>query len=135
MKPKWGALGYEPVRGLSERLISRYLRSQRRQLARFFAANGYVDLHARLMEIKYSRQGMMAKNRMFQQVMNEYVARMAPPPKAEASLQPVPAIVGVRDEPQPVADKPVEGGVGVGANDAGGVQPVAGADAQVVIEE
>lgn len=69
---RWPGLGYEQVRGLSDRLISRYLRTQRRGMRRFFAENGFYHLAARMDEIRRSRQGMLAKNQMFQEVLNAY---------------------------------------------------------------
>jgi hypothetical protein len=55
--PKWGALGYEPVRGLMNRQIARYLRIQRKSMTRFFAQRGMFDLVDRMNMIRKSRQG------------------------------------------------------------------------------
>ena len=73
--PKWGALGYEQVPGLTNRIISRYLRGQRRNMERFFTERGLYDSAERMRQIRLSRQGMMAKNRLFQEVLSEYTTR------------------------------------------------------------
>lgn len=82
---KWGALGYQQVPGLANRIISRYLRAQRRNMLRFFLERGFLDLAERLRQIKLSRQGMMAKNRMFQKVLDDYAKRTTPQPVSEAT--------------------------------------------------
>lgn len=82
---KWGALGYQQVPGLANRIISRYLRTQRKTMLRFFTERGLIDLAERMRQIRRSRQGMMAKNRMFQAVLNEYSERVTPRALASAS--------------------------------------------------
>jgi hypothetical protein len=83
----WAGFKYEPVRGPTDRRISRYLRTQRKNMRRFFAERGVFDLLARMEEIRKSRQGMMAKNTMFQEVLNEYAERVNQP----AATGPAPA--------------------------------------------
>lgn len=87
---RWGALGYQQVPGLANRIISRYLRTQRKTMARFFTERGLFDLAERIRQIRHSRQGMLAKNQMFQEVLNDYsalVQRATPvvAPQAEAA--------------------------------------------------
>jgi hypothetical protein len=77
---RWAGLGYQQVPGLANRLIARYLRAQRRTMLRFFRERGMLDLAYRMELIRTSRQGMMAKNRMFQVVLDDYAKRAAPLP-------------------------------------------------------
>ena len=72
------SMGYEPVPGLMNRLISRYLRTQRKNMLRFFQERNMFALADRMNQIRKSRQPMLAKNRMFQEVLNEY-SRLANP--------------------------------------------------------
>jgi hypothetical protein len=68
----WQRLGYEPVGYVRNKLIARYLRTQRKNMRRFFASRGLWTLLDRMNQIRKSRQGMLAKNRMFQEVLNDY---------------------------------------------------------------
>jgi hypothetical protein len=68
----WSGLGYEMVPGLANRIIARYLRGQRKNMERFFQERGLMESAERMRQIRLSRQGMMAKNRMFQEVLGEY---------------------------------------------------------------
>lgn len=86
-KPKWAGLGYEQVPGLANRIIARYLRGQRRNMERFFTERGLYESADRMRQIRLSRQGMMAKNKMFQEVLNEYATRATPRPADEANHQ------------------------------------------------
>jgi hypothetical protein len=88
-QPKpWAGLQYEPVRGLVERQIARYLRGQRRNMRRFFREKGHLDLAARLDEIRRDpTSNFMRKNRAFQEVLNEYMDRASPPPVAKTPHQ------------------------------------------------
>jgi hypothetical protein len=71
--------GYQPVPGLMNRHISRFLRAQRKNIRRVLAERGFVDLLAQMEELKRdSRRGFMAKNKIFQRIMNEYIARTTP---------------------------------------------------------
>ena len=74
----WPGFGYQPVLGLANLLISRYLRAQRKNMRRFFQERGLHALADRMNQIRKSRQGMLAKNRMFQQVLNEYSRLVTP---------------------------------------------------------
>lgn len=136
---KWGALGYQQVPGLANRIISRYLRAQRRNMRRFFLERGFLDLAERMRQIKLSRQGMMAKNRMFQKVLDDYTKRTTPQPVAEAS--PVDGS-GNRNLGVPSATPAGNGGVldsarSVGAHTGDSVPEVARDDGAsgIVIEE
>lgn len=71
---RWPGFGYQPVRGLANRHISRYLRTQRKNMRRLFEERGLYALADRMNQIRKSRQGMLAKNRMFQKVLDEYAA-------------------------------------------------------------
>lgn len=141
--PKWAGLGYEQVPGLANRIIARYLRGQRRNMERFFTDRGLYDSAERMRQIRLSRQGMLAKNRMFQEVLGEYAQRATPPAVAgnEATDQQGAGTAGVdvphaepdlRDAGQPAAD-PVRSD---GEVPSGSVPAVAGQDDDVpVIEE
>ena len=94
---RWAEFGYEPVRGLTNRLISRYLRTQRKNMRRFFEERGLFTFADRMNQIRKSRQGMLEKNRMFQQVLNSY-AKLSQPTTVESIpgsvLQSAPVIAG-----------------------------------------
>ena len=68
----WASFGYEPVGAIVNRLLARYLRAQRKNMRRFFQERGMYVLADRMNQIRKSRQGMLAKNRMFQEVLNDY---------------------------------------------------------------
>lgn len=75
---RWAEFGYEQVRGLANRHISRYLRTQRKNMRRFFQERGLYTLAERMNQIRNSRQGMLAKNLMFQQVLDSYAKLTTP---------------------------------------------------------
>lgn len=141
-KRSWVTLGYEPVRGLQDRIISRYLRGQRKNMERFFRERGLLDSAERMRQIRLSRQGMLAKNRMFQEVLNEYAQRVnpqgtAPQPVAEAADQQATASPAVEVQTEGHRDDITGAGARGDRGDTDGSVPeVAGADgAGVVIEE
>jgi hypothetical protein len=78
-----------PVPYVVNKRIGRYLRTQRKNMLRFFQERGLFDLASRMTQIRNSRQGMLAKNKMFQEVLNSYAAQTMPAqpgvlePKAE----------------------------------------------------
>jgi hypothetical protein len=74
----FASLGYEPVGPIVNRILARYLRTQRKNMRRFFEERGLYTLADRMKQIRKSKQGMMAKNRMFQHVLNEYSALANP---------------------------------------------------------
>ena len=75
---KWRGLSYEPVRGLADRLVARWLRSQRKSIRRTLWERGHVDLAQQLEQLKQNpRQGALEKNRHFQEIMNEYISRVS----------------------------------------------------------
>lgn len=84
MQP-WRGFGYQQVRGLTDRILARWLRTQRKNMRRFFAANGMFDELERMEQIRKSRQGMLAKNQMFQEVLDAYIKRTTPQPATEAA--------------------------------------------------
>ena len=86
---RWHGFNYEQVPGLANRLIARYLRAQRKNMLRFFNERGLYVLADRMSQIRKSRQGMMAKNRMFQEVLNDYSKLVNP----VVSSAPVPGSV------------------------------------------
>jgi hypothetical protein len=94
---RWPTFGYVQVPGLANRLISRYLRTQRKNMLRFFQERGLYALADRMKQIRNSRQGMLAKNRYFQEVLNEY-SKLANPTAVQSVpgsvLQPAPIISG-----------------------------------------
>ena len=77
---RWPSFGYVQVPGLANRLISRYLRTQRKNMLRFFQDRGLYTLANRMRQIRNSKQGMLAKNRMFQNVLTEYAKLTNPAP-------------------------------------------------------
>jgi hypothetical protein len=74
----WEGFGYEPVGAITNKLIARYLRTQRKNMRRFFEERGLFTLAERMNQIRKSRQGMLEKNRLFQGVLNDYAALSAP---------------------------------------------------------
>src|SRR5271155_2578785 len=68
----FASMGYQPVGAVMNKLIARYLRTQRKNMRRFFAERGLYVLLDRMNQIRNSRQGMLAKNRYFQECLNEY---------------------------------------------------------------
>lgn len=98
----WASFGYEPVPYLTNRRIARYLRTQRKNMRRFFEERGMFALADRMNQIRKSRQGMLGKNKMFQEVLNLY-AQQSMPARSGVSvpgavLQPAPVIAGETDE-------------------------------------
>jgi hypothetical protein len=97
---RWPSFGYVQVPGLANRLISRYLRTQRKNILRFFNERGLFKLAERMKQIRNSRQGMLAKNRYFQQVLHEYQKLATPtvtPSVPGSVLQPPPAAADVSE--------------------------------------
>jgi hypothetical protein len=96
VKP-WSEFGYEPVGAITNRLIARYLRTQRKNMRRFFEERGFYVLAERMKQIRKSRQGMLAKNRMFQEVLSSYAKLTTPtavPSITGSPLQDTPLIAG-----------------------------------------
>jgi hypothetical protein len=91
---RWAKFGYEPVRGLANRHISRYLRTQRKNMRRFFQERGLYTLLDRMNQIRKSKQGMIPKNQMFQEVLNSYAARTDSPTVPGNALHSPPVIAG-----------------------------------------
>jgi hypothetical protein len=137
-KTPWPGFKYQQVPGLANRHIARWLRTQRKTMARLFASRGMYDLVERMQRIRLSRQGMMAKNRMFQEVLDAYARATAPavpetahvPQEGALDLHDRAALEGsLRGSGARTAD-------GLGPHDAGSVQPVAREDgSEPVIEE
>lgn len=126
-KEKWGALGYKPVPGLINRVISRYLRGERKKMRRFFAERGMDIYVLRLDALRRNpRMSMLEKNKAFQEILNDYAqqvtgARTSGAEQTTPTLQPVVGSVDLRDQPEAVTVEPVEGGLGVSADTAGSV--------------
>jgi len=135
-KPKpWAGLGYEQVPGLANRIIARYLRGQRKNMERFFRERGLVESAERMRQIRLSRQGMMAKNRAFQEVLGEY-ARGATSQSISEAKDSVGAMdgrqrPGTMDMQPPI--QPASSGLGADAGE--GIPVVAVEDSGPVIEE
>ena len=94
---RWPSFNYQPVDAIVNRVLTRWLRTQRKNMKRFFEARGQLALAERMRQIRNSRQGMLAKNRMFQQVLNDYSKLVNPtvaPTVPGAVLQPAPAVAG-----------------------------------------
>src|ERR1700722_17374147 len=96
-KRPWSEFNYVQVPGLANRLIARYLRTQRKNMRRFFQERGLYTLLDRMNQIRNSRQGMLAKNRYFQEVLNEY-SKLANP----AAVASVPGPVLQPSQAEPV---------------------------------
>ena len=77
VKP-WSEFKYEPVGAIVNKLLARYLRTQRKNMLRFFQERGLYTLVERMKQIRNSRQDMLAKNRMFQEVLNSYAKLTTP---------------------------------------------------------
>ena len=134
--PKWGALGYEPVRGLINRHIARHLRGQRKNMRRFFAERGFSILALRLDEIrKDPAMGMMEKNRLFQEVLNEYAKAVAVPRASSSTVPgaPAPEANDTKDAGPAGVDMPPNGTDRTEPDS--GSRPDAGAGVPVVGEE
>src|ERR1700728_4070829 len=69
----FASMGYQQVPGLANRLIARYLRTQRKNMRRLFQERGLHKFVDRMNQIRNSRQGMRAKTGYSQQVLNEYL--------------------------------------------------------------
>jgi hypothetical protein len=132
VKHKWSGLGYEQVPGLANRIIARYLRGQRRNMERFFTERGLMESAERMRQIRLSRQGMMAKNRMFQEVLGEYARGATSQSVAEAANLEGAQRADVVLPPAPDAQSEPTGS---GPDAGSGVQELATADTGLVIEE
>lgn len=91
---RWAGFGYEPVGAIMNKLIARYLRAQRKNMRRFFQERGLYTLLDRMNQIRNSKQGMMAKNRMFQEVLNSYAKLSTPATVLGSPLQGPPVVAG-----------------------------------------
>jgi hypothetical protein len=93
----FASLGYEPVPAIVNRILARYLRAQRKNMHRFFEDRGLFTLANRMKQIRKSRQNTMAKNLMFQKVLNDY-SNLVRPAVSESVpgsvLQSAPVIAG-----------------------------------------
>jgi hypothetical protein len=89
----WASFGYEPVGPIVNRLLARYLRTQRKNMRRFFKERGLYAFADRMNQIRNSRQGMLAKNRYFQEVLNDY-AKLSSPPVVSSDVPGVPEGAG-----------------------------------------
>src|SRR6266853_1203440 len=88
----WVGFGYAPVRGLVDRKIARFLRTQRKNMRRFFQERGHLDLYAQLDSLrKDPTRTFMQKNTTFQRILNEHIARTVPAADAAPSAAAVEA--------------------------------------------
>lgn len=90
---RWPSFKYEPVGAITTKLLARYLATQRKNMLRFFQERGLFDLAERMKQIRNSRQGMLAKNRYFQQVLNDY-SKLTTPPVVTSNVPGVPEVAG-----------------------------------------
>jgi hypothetical protein len=90
---RWAEFKYEPVGPVVMKLMGRYLRTQRKNMLRFFQERGLYALADRMKQIRNSRQGMLAKNRYFQEVLNDY-AKLTAPPVVSSDVPGVPKVSG-----------------------------------------
>jgi len=100
----WAGMGYQPVGPIVNKLIARYLRTQRKNMRRFFTERGLYELADRMNQIRNSRQGMLAKNRYFQEVLNEY-AKLSSPPVVTSDVPGVPEGAGEPAQEDIVVDE------------------------------
>jgi hypothetical protein len=77
-KTPFASLGYKPVGPIVNRLLARYLRTQRKNMRRLFEERGMFELANRMKSIRETQQGMLAKNRRFQLVLNDYAKLTQP---------------------------------------------------------
>lgn len=108
----WVSLGYEPVGPIINKLIARYLRTQRKNMRRFFQERGLYTLADRMDQIRKSRQGMLEKNRMFQKVLNDYSALTTNPGITPVDTAATPAVRmgGAEGVPAPAESPYIAGG-------------------------
>lgn len=94
---RWPGFKYEQIPGLANRILARYLRTQRKNMLRFFQERGLYTLADRMKQIRKSQQDMLTKNRRFQGVLNDY-AKLTTPTTVQSVLgsvlQSPPAIAG-----------------------------------------
>ncbi|HWX31001.1 MAG TPA: hypothetical protein VNZ53_26630 [Steroidobacteraceae bacterium] len=137
----WAGLHYMPVRGLVDRRISRYLRTQRKNMRRFFAERGLFDELEQMERIRKSRQGMVAKNEMFKEVLDSYakLVNQSSEQKLGEAPQPIPEAAPVEDAVGVLAmpDEGRQGPDGSRPDDGASVSRVAdeGSGSEPVIEE
>lgn len=133
---KWPGFGYVPVRGLTDRLISRQLRAARKNMTRLFRERGLFDLVERMDRIRKSRQGMMAKNQMFQKVLDSYAQLVTPQPTPVTSASKAPDLESTGGTAVAVQDlNTTAESNGTRADAEGRVPIVEAPDAGLVIEE
>jgi len=99
---RWPSFGYQPVRGLYDRILSRYLRTQRKNMRRLFEERGMFALADRMNQIRKSRQPMRAKNRYFQEVLIDYAKLITAASSAPAGSD-GPAVPGALPPPPEAA--------------------------------
>jgi hypothetical protein len=123
----WSGLGYEQVPGLANRIISRYLRGQRKNMERFFQERGMLESAERCRQIRLSRQGMIAKNQMFREVLDAYARQVLSPGASTETISETAHLETIPDTD--VGVQATDGGRLEGHGDgvgAGGVRPDAG---------
>jgi len=103
----FASLGYEPVGPIINRLLARYLRTQRKNMRRFFEERGLFTFADRMNQIRKSCQGMLEKNRYSQEVLNEY-SKLATPSVRGGGAEGAPAPA----EPPPSAGAGAHGEAG-----------------------
>jgi hypothetical protein len=64
----------KPVGPIVDRILARYLRTQRKNMRRFFQERGLHQFALRMDNIRKSNQTMLEKNRRFQKVLDAYAA-------------------------------------------------------------
>jgi hypothetical protein len=108
----FASMGYRQVPGLANRLIARYLRSQRKNMRRLFQERGLYKLAERMNQIRNSRQGMLAKIKMFQEVLNPY-AQQSMPARPDILESQEEQMHNVRQDSIQIMEKGESGEVGV----------------------
>jgi hypothetical protein len=99
MTTPFASMGYEPVGPVVQRLLARYLRTQRKNMRRFFQERGLYQFALRMDNIRKSNQTMLEKNRRFQKVLDAYAKLFSPAPVTGIPVTGVPTPEIVTDEP------------------------------------
>jgi hypothetical protein len=94
----FASMGYEPVGAVVNKLVARYLRTQRKNMLRLFQERGLYKLADQMRQIRKSNRTMLEKNRRFQGVLNEYAALTQPAMVADNTSVPQSAPVAIADE-------------------------------------
>lgn len=137
----WAGLRYKPVTPVRDRVVARWLRTQRKTMLRLFDDRGLFDLSIRLRRlVKNPTLNVMEKNRRFQEILDAYAKLMRPAGEPTAAPEASSVVsepgVEVPDSRSDGSDPIGVSATGSGLDAQGSVLSVASDDrAGVVIEE